>query len=144
MPRILDAIAFEFDTSVEGWLPAHDMADLTTGAGLLRGTITGPDPYIVRTNLEVDGDACPVILLRMRITAGAAGQFFWTTESSPQFDEAKSVQFNPIADGQFHEYRLSLAQHAQWSGERITAIRLDPEQGAPSCLFELDCLGAGQ
>ena len=104
----------------------------------LVGKITGPDPYLVRVLVRVVGDRCPVIRLRMRLTAGHGGQLFWTTESSPGFSEDKTVRFAIQPDGRFHEYRLELGRHAAWAGQTITALRIDPGNAATSGEMAID------
>jgi hypothetical protein len=105
---------------------------------MLTGTITGNDPYLARTLVRVDAATCPVIRIRMRVTAGQGGQLFWTTESSPGFGEDKSVPFAIQPDGRFHEYRLEPGKDRSWAGQTITAIRIDPGNGAISGEFAID------
>jgi hypothetical protein len=138
LPVPVKRIAFEFDDSAAGWVPAHDVAGLRVAAGVLSGKITGPDPYVVRMLVDVAGDQCPVIRLRMRVTAGQGGQFFWTTEASLGFAEDKTVRFAMQADGQFREYRLEPGHDPNWAGQKITALRIDPGNGANSGEFAID------
>ncbi|MBM4033795.1 MAG: hypothetical protein FJ291_18710 [Planctomycetes bacterium] len=126
LPRLVDRIDFPFARSAEGWMAAHDIADLAARAGALCGKATANDPYLVRSLIRVKGDACPVLLIRMRSTAGPAAQLFWTTEASSAFDEEKSLHFQVQPDGQWHDYRLDVSKHPQWAGQTITAVRLDP------------------
>jgi hypothetical protein len=107
---------------------------------VLTGKIIGGDPYLVRTLVRAEGDAYPVVRLRMRVTAGQGGQFFWTTQASPGFAEDKAVGFAIQADGQFHEYRLEPGADPMWSGQTITGLRIDPGNGAPSAEFGIDYL----
>jgi len=126
LPTLAERLDFSFDRSAEGWMAAHDISDLAVRNGALCGKATGNDPYLVRSLVRVKGDDCPVLLIRMRATAGRNGQLFWTTEASPDFDEAKSLRFPLTADGRLHDYRLDLARNPHWAGETITALRLDP------------------
>lgn len=137
LPQLCERIAFEFD-ALEGWVGLHQVGDLRAHDGLLAGKITGPDPYLGRMVLRVRGDDCPVILLRMRVTGGGGGQLFWMTESSPAFTEDKALRLAVNPDGQFHEYRLEVGQHAAWSGQTITALRIDPCDGVASGEFAID------
>ena len=43
-------------------------------------------------------------------------------------NEPKSRRFSVIADGEFHEFVVPLADHELWQGT-IAAIRLDPTGG---------------
>jgi hypothetical protein len=79
----------------------------------------------------------------MRVTAGQGGEFFWTTAASRSFSEDKKAVFPLAADGEFHEYRLEVGRHALWSGQTITAIRLDPGNGASQAEFAVECVRGG-
>ncbi|HUT90145.1 MAG TPA: hypothetical protein VMY37_11655 [Thermoguttaceae bacterium] len=138
LPWLAERIAFEFDESSEGWTGAHHVASMNVEEGVLRGRITGGDPYLVRMLVRVEGDECPVVRLRMRVSAGQGGQLFWTTAASPGFAEDKAVPFAIQADGQFHEYRLEPGRDPMWAGQTITALRIDPGNGAASGEFAID------
>jgi len=142
LPWLAENIAFEFQNSRDGWMPSNDIADLLPRSGQLVGKIAGADPYLVRSPTRVEGRVGQVLRLRMRLTAGSGGQFFWTTESSPDFDEEKSLRFAVIPDREFHEYRLPVSHHPMWAGQTITAIRLDPTGGVASGEFAVDYLRA--
>jgi len=138
LPWLANELRFEFDQTRDGWLPANDIDDLLHRGLHLVGRIAGPDPYLIRSPVRVEGDAYPLLRLKMRLTAGTSGQFFWATESSPQFDEEKTIRFSVIPDNQFHEYRLELSRNPMWAGQVITAIRLDPTGGVNSGEFAID------
>ncbi|MBL7043964.1 MAG: hypothetical protein ISR77_35380 [Pirellulaceae bacterium] len=140
LPWLATELRFEFDQARDGWLPANDIDDLLHRGLHLVGRIAGPDPYLIRSPIRVEGDAYPLLRLRMRLTAGSGGQLFWTTESSPDFDEEKAVRFSVVPDNQFHEYRLELSRNPMWAGQIITAIRLDPTSGVNSGEFAIDYL----
>lgn len=144
LPWLVEEIKFDFDESPEGWSAAHHVGSMNIEEGLLAGKITGPDPYLVRSMIRVAGDASPVIRIRMRLSAGHGGQLFWTTESSPGFAENKAVPFAVHPDGQFHEYVLNPAVHPLWSGQTITALRIDPGNGALSADFAVDYIRGGK
>jgi len=142
LPYLAERIGFEFDDSSEGWLPANDISELFPKSGALFGRISGGDPYVVRSLLRVAGDRHQSLRLGLRVTAGSTGQLYWTTETSPAFDEQKTVRFPIIPDGRFHEYRIELGQQPAWRGQTITGLRLDPSSGARSGEFNIDYLRA--
>ncbi|MCU0872487.1 MAG: hypothetical protein MUE50_09090, partial [Pirellulaceae bacterium] len=142
LPYLAERIAFEFDDSLDGWLPAHDISELVPQNGALFGRISGGDPYLLRPLLRVDGNRCQSLRLGLRVTAGSGGQLYWSTESSPGFDERKTVRFQVIPDGRFHEYRIDLGQEPAWKGQTITGLRLDPCNGARAGEFNVDYLRA--
>jgi len=144
LPQPVEAMAFEFEESTEGWTPQHDVGALAVREGCLHGAITGADPYVVRSLVHVRGDDCPVVVVRMRVTAGAGGQFFWITEDAPAWSEDKQEAFALVADGAFHEYRLDVGRHPRWSGHRIAGIRVDPGGGVREGEFAIDYVRGAQ
>ncbi len=138
LPKPVDRIAFEFNDSAEGWLAAHHIEALEVRDGTLGGSITGGDPYLIRTLLNVLADNCPVIVLRMRVSAGQMGQLYWGTRQAPGFSEQRVMVFPIQADGQFHEYRIPVHEHPQWKGQVITELRIDPGNGASKAEFAID------
>jgi hypothetical protein len=142
LPYLAERIAFEFDDSLDGWLPAHDIFELVPQNGALFGRISGDDPYLVRPLLRIAADRCQSLRLGLRVTAGSGGQLYWSTESSAGFDESRTVRFQVIPDGRFHEYRIDLGQEAAWKGQTITGLRLDPCNGARAGEFNVDYLRA--
>jgi hypothetical protein len=84
-----------------------------------------------------DGDAIRRIRIRLRGTGGRGGQFYWTTASSPGYDETKVIRFELPLDGAWHELVLPVGEHPLWRGQTITAIRLDPGS-APNTVVEID------
>ncbi len=138
LPKIAKDIKFEFDDAAHGFLPAHDIADLRTENGMLKGTAIGVDPYAERYAMDVDGSAVKTVRIRMKVSAGGVAQFYWITQQSPGWAEDKTVHFPITADNQFHEYVLNVGTHPLWNGQRITAIRLDPTNSAQNATFEVD------
>jgi hypothetical protein len=137
IPQLATTIAFVFSDSPQGWIAAHDVDELSIKDGVMTGKITGRDPYLVRPMLRVRGETCPVVVVRMRVSAGQGGQLYWTTESSPLLAEDKVINFPIQADGQFHDYRLEPGKHHLWTGQTITSLRIDPGNGARSADFSI-------
>jgi hypothetical protein len=137
LPEPRDELAFTFDDSAEGWVAAHDIQQLAVEDGAVKGTVVAPDPYLIRHNLRVKAEDCPVLVIRMRLTAGPGCQFFFGTESAPGFSEERSLRWTAQADGEFHTYRLSVGEHPAWRGT-ITAIRIDTGSGVSSAEFAID------
>jgi hypothetical protein len=142
LPWLASEIAFDFKDSLDGWLPAHEIAEMSPDQGVLTALISGPDPYLIRNRLQVDGSQVAALQLRMRVTVGTTGQLYWSTPEAPEFAEERSVGFTLIPDGQFHEYRLDVGQIPEWSNNVITGLRLDPTGGSRSGEFGIDFLTA--
>lgn len=133
-------INFSFEADEEGWQAAHDLSEPVVRDGVLTMTVTGPDPYVVRSNMDVPAEKAPVVIIRMAVSPQCTGglQVFWTTADSPNYEEAKSLRTSLIADGQMHEYRLPMSSHPMWAGKRITGFRLDPGGGPPGVSVKID------
>lgn len=129
-PKPVARLQFSFDDDTEGWHAAHDLAGLSVVKGVLLTDVTGPDPYMIRSNCAIAADSVKQIRIRMALAPGLApgAQVFWTCADSPEFDEAKSLRFTAIPDGEFHDYLVPVGTHNRWKGT-ITALRLDPTGG---------------
>ncbi len=141
-PEFLDRIDFGFDRDgdAEGWSPTHALAQFTVAGGTLSTRVTGADPHMARSFLRVPPDTHSTLAVRMRISAGAReGQVFWATAEEPGFRDDKYLNFPIEPDGEWHEYRLPVSEHAKWRGHQIVALRLDPSVGdADGAAVEID------
>jgi len=140
IPELARSITFEFDRTLEGWAPTHDLAAMRAGDGSLVASVTGSDPYAIRHSCDIAPDSVNQIKIRMRVSAGREGALYWITRNEPSFAEDKVVRFPLEADGAFHEYTLPVGNHPKWRGRRITALRLDPNNGAPDSTIAVDWL----
>jgi hypothetical protein len=129
-PRIMTELRFEFEEDTEGWEPANDLEPLQVRRGSLLARSTGSDPYMVRPLCRLDGDSIRYIRIRLRGTGNRGAQFYWTTLSSPGFDESKVIRFELPLDGEWREVVLPVGEHPLWRGQTITGIRLDPGSAA--------------
>ncbi|MCD6352377.1 MAG: hypothetical protein J7M26_09685, partial [Armatimonadetes bacterium] len=138
MPAKLTKVDFNFDSGDEGWRLTRHLTGMTVTGGIMKLHATGADPYMVRTNCEIDGDSISRIHVREAVSAGSTVQWFWATADEPTMAEARKVEIPVIADGQFHDYYLEVGKHPQWRGKKITSIRLDPTGGAPEADIKID------
>jgi len=119
-------IDFNFDDSTEGWAAEKDIRDLRIERGHLMGWITGGDPFLLRKELAIEGDKCPLVRIRLSLDSDSRGQFLWITKESPTWGEPKVLQWSIQGDGQSREYRLDLSKHPAWAGQTIVGLRIDP------------------
>lgn len=125
--EVLKAWEFEKPGDAEGWRPAHSVAPLAVGGGVLRVEVTGGDPYLHASSghaFDLEGNDFQYIEIRMRCRGGEGAEFFWadTVEGRDQgFVAGKERGFPCLADGQWHTYIL----HPLWQG-RVTRLRFDP------------------
>lgn len=121
---------FDSDGDTEGWDPANDLGAFTTGEGSLSMQSTGEDPYLVSSSMTVPAAEYNKIGIRMKVSNGGStsGQLFFVTDADPDWDERKSLRFDVIGDGEFHDYQLDLSAVDAWAGV-IRQLRLDPAEG---------------
>jgi hypothetical protein len=93
----------------------------------MAGTASGGEARIYgpTTYSSFEGDAEPVISLRMKVSAGTLSRLYFHAVGVP-FGQATRVDFVPIADGQWHSYEVDMSGNANWAGQRVYRLRLDP------------------
>lgn len=133
----MDGVAWEFETEggAEGWVARNQLTPLVVNRGAMSARSTGNDPYLGSPVFTLDGDKYPIHEVRMSVTSGSTAKIYFVTSTKAEFDEAKSIQFEIIPDGQLHTYRLGLSGIANWYGT-ITQIRLDPCEAEASMLID--------
>lgn len=124
-PRVLldkSTIAeWRFPADGQKWRIQQD-ATLETAPGSYRLQITGPDPMLISPAVVARG----TIHLRVRLRTTAPGpiQFFWWTEKQPGYSEANSARAGVVADGEWHEYGVTVFSKSPWK-----RVRFDPAGG---------------
>ena len=118
---------FEIDGNVEGWVPENDITDFNVSGGVLSMQSSGEGPYLVTPPLEFPASDYGQINITMKISPGEStiGQVFFITDLDKEFDEAKSLVFDVISDGEFHTYNLLMSSVSGWQG-LIQQLRFDP------------------
>jgi hypothetical protein len=106
------------------------LADVAVRNGALCGRTTSGDPAFFGPPLQARADKLRALLVRLRLEpeTGSAfqdrAQVFWATSRLPE-SESSSESFAVVGDGQWHDYRVPLAQNRRWRG-LVTRLRLDP------------------
>ena len=120
---------------------------LKTAGGVLSARTTGTDPAFFSTAIHARASDFKAIVVRMRLSGTnsapqtESAQVFWRTTRLAE-SESTSARFDVRIDGQWHDYRIPVAQNARWRGT-ITALRLDPVS-RPGIQVELDRVELGQ
>lgn len=129
-PKVLTAIDFQFDGDLQGWDGLQSLTEPVVKNGLVSLAFSGDDPSFSHTFLRIPPDTYAKLKLRMRLPpCNPSGQLFWTTSEEPNFEDDKYLNFPVVPDGEWHEYEIPVADHANWKGRSIQAIRLDPTTG---------------
>jgi len=119
---------FERDSS--DWNNTMDMGQVRVESGTLRAVTTGNDPAFFGPPMQARAGQYSHVCIQMRLTASSgvtnrdAGQLFWRTKRWPE-NEASSVRFPILVDGQWHDYELPVSENHRWTGI-VTRLRLDP------------------
>ncbi len=126
--RVRRTLDFDFRKGVQGWFAAHALTPLKTVAGVLTATVTGEDPYMVSSALDVPGRVGDRIEVDMAVAGGApdAVAVYWGTSEAPGFAPERTAAAECPGDGRFHRISIPVGVHPQWRGRTVTVLRLDP------------------
>jgi hypothetical protein len=120
--------AWEFAHGTEGWNAMMGLGEFKVVDGALVLTATSSDPAISTSVGSLWARRFNAVLVRAKVepTAGKVGdlQLFWST-TAQGITEASAVSVPLVADGEFHDYLLPVAEKPRWRG-RVTGFRLDP------------------
>ncbi|HEX9330843.1 MAG TPA: hypothetical protein VF896_03070 [Anaerolineales bacterium] len=138
----------------KGWSAGNQITRLQVREGNLVAESIGDDPYIFSPSVPYSkysensgrwgpgfaAEDFPRIEIRMKVSEGYTAQLFFTANlpnyiQDYTFDEAKSLSFPIISDGQFHNYILDMTKVEKWSGD-IEQLRLDPTD--TQAIIEID------
>ncbi len=116
---------WEFPASNQGWGEPNMLEPLSVSEGKIQARSTGNDPFILGPSIRLRASHDCTARINMSISRGERAQLFWTRSDSKMYSESKSISFDIVADGNFHEYILDLGENQEWSGV-IRGLRLDP------------------
>lgn len=120
------AYLFNYDANFEGWTANAAATGATVSAGALSTALSGSDPQFTHPAvLDIAGDNVPVVLVRMKSSAGGSAQLFFGNELGG-YSAANSVSFAVPAGSVYKWYAVNVAANTNWTGHTIKALRLDP------------------
>lgn len=108
----------------DSWTSAMGFGPLHLADGRLSGTTDSNSPALFGGDTMLDTRRFNEIVLRMQVSAGTAGRLWWRT-SLRGFCLEQSLPLEITADGQLHEYRVSVGASPHWRGY-LTSLRVDP------------------
>jgi autotransporter-associated beta strand protein len=136
------AFSFTADGDQEGWTGGGGVSPRTVSGGSSNGTISGSDPQILRTGFGFAGSGVPHLLIRARSSTTGSLQVFWGRTGADAFEATRVQTLNITQANTWTLLNFNLAAHAQWAGQTITRIRIDPP-GGTGASFAIDFI-AGQ
>ena len=128
---------FDTEGDTEGWLPESGIGAFESASGSLVLESLNDDPYMASGQVTFPA-SYDTMTITMRVSEGPStvGQIFFLTDTDPNWSEDKSLVFNVIADGEFHDYTLDLSTARGWDG-LIRRIRVDPV-GTTRSVIDID------
>jgi hypothetical protein len=135
-PKVLVNWDFSGEPSKEWAKQPNHCKDTRLEEGVLKGTMTGHDPFVTSPAFSVETTAGQVVELRAKTSTGGKGELFWVPAGAAGAQQKWAASIDWIGDNQWHEYRVS----PYWQGEkRIARMRLDfaPPSGSEGT-FEVD------
>jgi hypothetical protein len=133
----ITAAEWNFTTGPEGWGYPSPHATPLTYSSLLRtigGYSSGNDPYFYSpSNLNINGDTNKIIKFGFSsygYTGSDTVQVFFTTNTSTNWEEAKSKTISVTPSTGIKEYILDMSNVPKWTGT-IQQIRFDPSSLTP-------------
>lgn len=121
-PRVLAGWDFSGESSKDWAKQANHCKDVRLEGGILKGTMSGHDPFVNSPAFSIDATAGQVIEIRAKCSTGGKGEIFWIPAGASQAQQKWTVTIDWIGDGQWHDYRVS----PYWQGDkRIARLRVD-------------------
>ncbi|QHI70749.1 sialidase family protein [Tichowtungia aerotolerans] len=138
IPSISKEYLFGNADELSEWL-TRNITNAVVNNGTYQATPVTTDPYIYRTDQSFFGNEVPEIKVRMKASANTTLQFYWGTAAANSFSGTRVVTAPYTGNGEFQTLTFSLAGHAQWDGQLIKRIRVDPVNGSLAA-FEIDSI----
>jgi len=121
---------FNVNGNDEGWI-AENAEKYKNGYtyqvsdGLLSVKPRSGNLQLISYPISLEAEIFDSVFIRMRSNSpGGQGRVYFATAERPGYSEDKSMQFDVLDDGEFHEYRVYMAGNQDWQGT-IVGIRLD-------------------
>lgn len=134
---------FEFnqDDDFQGWTTSADIPDALVADGLLSGSTLSGDTHLYVKNLNFNGNSVGNLAMKIRSSATGVVQLYWGRVGSTGYTASKMQQVNYTTANQWQICTFPVSTHAQWMGQTITTLRLDPIN-ASNQTFDIDWIRA--
>jgi autotransporter-associated beta strand protein len=136
------AFSFTTDNDFEGWTNSAGVSPKSVSEGAFHGSVSASDPQIWRTGFGFDGTRVPTLLLRIRSSTSGTCQIFWGRVGADGFSGSRVMTVNVTQADVWQLLSFPMGTHAEWTGQTITRLRIDPP-GGTGATFSIDFL-AGQ
>ncbi len=134
-----DALTYNFSGEgwFEGWNPAVNLTNAAVSGGALKGVATSTDPQLSASGLSVTSAGYNYIVARLKASANGPVEWRWGRVGATGFSAARSVTASYSGGGDWENIVFRVGNHAEWAGQVITSVRLNPI-GVAGASFEVD------
>lgn len=134
-----DARALFTFAAADGWTD-NNTNGLTISGGAVSATAATNDPQLTRKGLRIPGSTNPTVRVRMTCSIATSVQLYWGRAGADNISAGRLVAANYTTPGQPQTLVFDLSGEAEWSGQTITRLRLDPINGgsASGATFSID------
>ena len=131
---------FKTDGNTESW-NENNVSNLDATLGVLAGTADTTDPQVTRSGLSLSGTGHTQVTVRMRSSSiNGEVQLYWGRTGAGGFSGDRVASLNYSGSNAFQTLVFNMDGVSEWDGETITALRIDPVNGASAsgATFEID------
>ncbi len=142
-PGSASDLGFEFNTdgNFERWGAFTRVTAPSALGGVLKGTISAADPFFSRNGFLFSGNSAVNLIVKIKFSAADSLQLFWGRIGSTGFTAGKSLTSSTSPANVWKAIVFPVRSHAEWAGQTITNLRLDPGNTADMS-FEIDWVRA--
>jgi hypothetical protein len=142
-PESATDLAFEFNTpgDFQNWGGFTRITSPVVEGGVFKGTSSAADPIFSRNGFGFSGNSAPNVIVKMKVSILDSLQLYWGREGSPSFGGAKVLSLPIAVSNTWQAVILPLSANAEWAGQTITSLRIDPGTLANNS-FEIDWIRA--
>ncbi len=121
---------WSFAEIASDWEQWNQLSDLGSRDGAVMMRAVGNDPIMASPPINIPSLAIGEIQVTMNVRAAQPilqGEWYWLASGQEDFSPGLKVGFPVLADGEWHTYRVNLAQSGMLlMGDDILRIRFDP------------------
>jgi len=133
-------LAFNFDVTgdFQNWNQSTaNISGLLVTNGVFKGTAVTGDPQFSNLGFRFAGNTVTGIAVRVKASSAGQVQLFWGRVGADSFAAGRRIDLNYTTANQWQVLKFNAVTNAEWAGQIITRLRLDPISIA-SATFEVD------
>jgi hypothetical protein len=124
------------------WTANANIGSISVSEGRFSAVVNGTgDAKLIAPSLSFSGDSVPNLSLRLRASANAPVDIEWITTTAPTYSATRKFSVQYTGGGNWQTITFPMSTHAQWRGQTITGLSLDPAISV-GVTFDIDYIGA--